>query len=749
VEVCVLRKSLVLCLFLVFLAGPALAWTEQYAPQREQWTAAQAALAAGQKENAGAIFKDLAGSDWPAADLAAVAVREIDRAAGHDAGVDYWNRYLVEHFPHSRHRPTALAALVRGMLKREGQGKAALELVRKMENDHPGQIVPTTAYLLGEALMRTGNPKQAAAAYAEAATWHTGDDAKAAARKLAGLASAGIARPKPAPETMWAKIEANMAIRFHWTAGMLAGRAARIYAGTETGFRAKLIVIDMLTARRKHKEAKKALQNLAKQAGKGDRQLAVQIRLQRYLKKTNAQKRAFYVAATKKPASWAARADALQALHYLDWGNREWAKAAGWSDKLMANHADDVFLPEEFLWRAGFGYYLAGDFASSGERLTRFVDAYPKHKDHDRASYWLGRARERAGDKDGAVHAFQACFDRWQSTYYGVAAQERLLVLGVPRFRLPQIPFTDETKLVIAKATGLPTLNAKWEQAGGGGEARDAGAMAAIDRYAQHADAPFSSAFANLRELLDLGEREEAEKLLDFWKDDLYRSADGGYFLSVGYGLVGDNLSSIRAAYAALEKVRDNRLADPHGMISRRRFPKIEEKMISTTAKKHNLDPLLVLGVIKQESAFQMRATSSAGARGLMQVMPGTGQYIARRRGIKNFNAKQLYRPEVSLDYGCWLLSMLYHDRFTGDLPASLAGYNAGWGRPPQWWPPNVGRNYDELIELIPFNETRGYVKGILRNYEMYQRLYGDPVTGVKNRPSVFTLLSKKVTGLP
>jgi len=150
-----------------------------------------------------------------------------------------------------------------------------------------------------------------------------------------------------------------------------------------------------------------------------------------------------------------------------------------------------------------------------------------------------------------------------------------------------------------------------------------------------------------------------------------------------------------------------------------------------------------VLAVIKQESAFQIAAKSWVGARGLMQVMPGTGAYIARKRKIKGFSTKSLFKPEVSVDFGCWLLADL-KQKTDGDLPAMLSGYNAGYGRPLRWWPLHDGRSYDELVELIPFAETEGYVKAIMRNYEMYLRLYNDR-RDHPPRPSLFYGLTKPV----
>ena len=101
----------------------------------------------------------------------------------------------------------------------------------------------------------------------------------------------------------------------------------------------------------------------------------------------------------------------------------------------------------------------------------------------------------------------------------------------------------------------------------------------------------------------------------------------------------------------------------------------------------------------------------------------------------------------MSLDFGAWWLADLLADAGS-DLPAALAGYNAGIGRPRRWWATHEGRDYDELIELIPFDETRGYVLGIMRNYEMYLRLYREAAPAPEP-PHAIDVVTQKVRCLP
>jgi soluble lytic murein transglycosylase-like protein len=139
------------------------------------------------------------------------------------------------------------------------------------------------------------------------------------------------------------------------------------------------------------------------------------------------------------------------------------------------------------------------------------------------------------------------------------------------------------------------------------------------------------------------------------------------------------------------------------------------------------VDKALVYAHTLQESQFRTDALSAAGARGLMQVLPGTAQLIARRRG-ETVDTSSLYLPAVNMAYGQAYLEQLRDGAGTGGLlPKVIAAYNAGPGSVIKWNERNRDRGDPLLfIESIPFFETRGYVAIVLRNYWMYQRQAGE-----------------------
>lgn len=147
---------------------------------------------------------------------------------------------------------------------------------------------------------------------------------------------------------------------------------------------------------------------------------------------------------------------------------------------------------------------------------------------------------------------------------------------------------------------------------------------------------------------------------------------------------------------------------------------------LEAAARAHELDPAWVYGLIRQESRFAPAARSGVGARGLMQIMPATGRWIARRRGIGGFRTVSLEEPRTNLDFGTWYMRHVL-DGLDGSILLASAGYNAGPGRPARWRA-SVGRAVDGALfaELIPFNETRQYVQNVIANTAAYAAMLRD-----------------------
>jgi soluble lytic murein transglycosylase len=145
-------------------------------------------------------------------------------------------------------------------------------------------------------------------------------------------------------------------------------------------------------------------------------------------------------------------------------------------------------------------------------------------------------------------------------------------------------------------------------------------------------------------------------------------------------------------------------------------LPLRHEDIIRQQAKEKGVDPALIAAVIYSESRFRDQ-TSSAGARGLMQITPAAASEIERLSGGTTFKLNDLSDPEINIRYGTFLLHELL-ERYEGDKVAALAAYNAG--------PANVDRWGGTSLTLseIPFEETRGYVAEVLEKQRAYRQAY-------------------------
>jgi hypothetical protein len=146
-----------------------------------------------------------------------------------------------------------------------------------------------------------------------------------------------------------------------------------------------------------------------------------------------------------------------------------------------------------------------------------------------------------------------------------------------------------------------------------------------------------------------------------------------------------------------------------------------------TPANGWQVDRDLVFAHSLEESVFRVSATSGAGARGLMGIMPGTAEQLDRREGLTGTDRSRLNDPSVNMAYGQRMLTWLRDLPSTGGLlPKVIAAYNAGPGANIKWNPALRDRGDPLLwIESIPYNETRAYVGLVMRNYWMYQRQSG------------------------
>ncbi len=164
------------------------------------------------------------------------------------------------------------------------------------------------------------------------------------------------------------------------------------------------------------------------------------------------------------------------------------------------------------------------------------------------------------------------------------------------------------------------------------------------------------------------------------------------------------------------------------------RFISPFHEQLKPFAKEAGLDPAWVYGLIRQESRFLMDARSSVGASGLMQIMPATGRWIARKLAVTDFRVEQLSELQTNLRFGTFYLKSVFDDLESSAVLASAA-YNAGPNRPRNWRSTLPGTVEGAIFaEIIPFSETRDYVKKVLSNATFYSALFTGEPQSLKQR---------------
>lgn len=144
---------------------------------------------------------------------------------------------------------------------------------------------------------------------------------------------------------------------------------------------------------------------------------------------------------------------------------------------------------------------------------------------------------------------------------------------------------------------------------------------------------------------------------------------------------------------------------------------------IEKYSKEYDLDPYLVVSLIKAESNFRPHVKSSKNAVGLMQITEDTGKWAAEEMGIKDFKVEDLKDPEFNIEMGCWYLDNL-KEEFQGNMDLVLAAYNGGRGNVQKWLKDEEHSKDGKKLDYIPFKETDKYVKRIKVNYNVYKFLY-------------------------
>lgn len=154
-------------------------------------------------------------------------------------------------------------------------------------------------------------------------------------------------------------------------------------------------------------------------------------------------------------------------------------------------------------------------------------------------------------------------------------------------------------------------------------------------------------------------------------------------------------------------------------------FPIPFADAILRAAEETGTEPLLLVAIMRVESSFNPYAVSPKGAKGLMQVMPSTGTWVAEQLGMTDFDVSHLDDPEINIQIGAWYFSYL-RNLFDNNSIAALAAYNGGLGNVRRWLNEEIWSGQVDDLMNIPFPETRTYVQRVLSTVEVYRMIHPD-----------------------
>jgi len=340
---------------------------------------------------------------------------------------------------------------------------------------------------------------------------------------------------------------------------------------------------------------------------------------------------------------------------------------------------------DDAAWYLALSYYLLGDTTQALAALATY-ERVARGKGEEtamRIAYWRARVLLKAGQTDEAKRQFRACAERTPFNYYALLAQAQLRALG-EACTSPAPP---------AKAVGPSPL-------------RDPVVERALelDRVGLTAEAG--------------GELERGEAGI-IKRNGKARALP---FLLSAY----PRLLAFHRAYKLAENGGENALADNARLFWEAAYPRAFPTAVEDYGKSAGNPAYFVYAIMRKESGYFPFAVSSADARGLLQLIPSTGDMVAKRLG-RDFYPDELFDPDTNIRLGAAYLGGLYH-RFRDQEALAAGAYNAGEHAMMRWCDQWGKRPLDEFVELVTYDQAREYIKRVLGIYARYRQLYGQPL---------------------
>jgi soluble lytic murein transglycosylase len=370
-------------------------------------------------------------------------------------------------------------------------------------------------------------------------------------------------------------------------------------------------------------------------------------------------------------------------------------------ERLATQHGNSAYASEAG-FRSGFLSYTAGRKDEARQRWTASM-RQTRGDGAARSAFWAGKAAAEAGDMSASQAAYAEAAGRDPAGYYGLRAA--VVLAGQP-----MAPRSGPTTLQPAP----PDWGAAEAWLTGWAGPEEAGAWQSLQS---------SEEWRATLELVYAGWTRIA---VDSFSAIIARRADQPWLMyRIGRALnegAMPNLGMV-AAQHLVAKAPAGAFAPV--AILRLAYPLPWSDLTQRFADQYGIDPLLAYAMMRQESAFNSVAGSSAGAYGLTQVIPSTAEEIARNLGRRDFRFSDLSKPVVAIEFGAYYLGAMVKNQ-GGNVYRALAAYNGGGGSANRWArAAGSGSDVDRFYEEIDFSETKLYVRIVAENYAWYRYLYG------------------------
>ena len=384
---------------------------------------------------------------------------------------------------------------------------------------------------------------------------------------------------------------------------------------------------------------------------------------------------------------------------YLNKQSRD-AEAASRYRQLLASYPKSQYAPEAS-YNLGWAAYRSKNHADAARILEQHLATYryPDTKFIGEACLWAAKSEERLGHKARALALYGFVNERYRYGYHGYVAGLRATALR----RADPLIEPEEPK----PGSDLESIRAN---------------VTYFEPAQETADGSEAGRIAKANDLETIGLGELAIRELNKALEAAPASPKINLRLAELYSRRGEPFQAtlvLRKGYPDLYSYSDSDLPREAWEIF---FPVVAWGTLKQEAKRYGIDPYIAAGLIRQESVFNPNAISRVGARGLMQLMPSTGQLISKRQGNGSITAADLFNPALNIKLGMNYLAQMLGQ--FGRIEYAAAAYNAGPGRAQRWIAERGTMDIEDWIESIPFTETRGYVQGVLRYAANYRRFY-------------------------